>query len=48
MRKQNALDWFHDNYCQSCDIPTPHCEDGSLDQITCILATILKKLHGET
>ena len=44
MRKQNSLDWFHENYCQHCDRPRNTCTMHPMDEVACILAAILKKL----
>jgi hypothetical protein len=45
-KKQNPLDWYHDNVCSSCDRPDKKCPEGSHQEIACILAAVLKEVRG--
>jgi len=40
----NALDWYHENYCQHCDRPGTTCLLKPQEKIACILAAILYEL----
>jgi len=44
-RKQNALDWYHEEHCSQCDRPTEECKEGRGQEIACILAAILKAIE---
>lgn len=44
MSKRNDLDWFHDNHCSYCDRPGKGCEEGSMTELACIAAAILREL----
>ena len=41
-KKQNALDWYHENFCSKCDRPIENCKEGSGKEIACILAALLR------
>jgi len=45
VKKQNALDWFHDRYCQNCDRPRTCCTLRPTEELACILAHILRALE---
>jgi len=46
-KRQNNLDWFHDEYCSRCDMPGEACEAGSPREIACLLATLIRLLTTE-
>jgi len=46
-KRQNNLDWFHDTYCSCCDVPGEGCRAGSLTEIACLLATLIRLLTTE-
>ena len=45
VRKQNALDWYHETVCSTCDLPNDKCPMGSTKEQSCILAAILRAIR---
>jgi len=43
----NALDWYHEEHCSHCDVPTDRCRSGSNKERNCILAAILHELFAQ-
>ncbi len=44
VKRGNALDWYHDEYCGHCDVPGDPCTPGSSRELACLLAAILHEL----
>jgi len=46
-KRQNALDWFHERYCQNCDRPRTCCTLRPTEELACLLATLIRLLTTE-
>jgi len=47
LSRQNNLDWFHEKYCQHCDRLRTCCTLHPMDELACLLATLLRLLTTE-